>query len=79
MSYKIEKVELPKSVKSSSKVYDDIIAEIIEKEDGSYLITSNKSPTTLYIQLHKRVKGKNNLKLHKIANKVYVEKINLSK
>ena len=77
MDYDIKKVDdLPDRVRLTTGVYEKIIADILSREDGTYLITlgnSNK-PQTILQQLYKRVKGKDGLSVHQITGKVYVVK-----
>ena len=75
MSFKLEKVEPPKKVKTATKVYRDLIASVENKEPGWYKVTiENKKPSSIYQQLFKLCKNKKDLSLHKIANQVYIEK-----
>jgi hypothetical protein len=75
--FKIEKVDaLPSGTRTASKVYNDIVTDINKQPVGVYKITlGNKKPSTLYQQLAKLLKGNKTMKLSKIKNVVYIEKI----
>lgn len=87
MGFNIEKVRsgytieiaksLPMRIRESSGLYENIINDIIDKDDGIYTVTvGTNKPQTIYQQLYKKIKKKKItcLKIHKIANKIYVEK-----
>jgi uncharacterized protein YlzI (FlbEa/FlbD family) len=79
MDYTIDKIdELPKGIRQRVGVYDNLIAEIGKKDAGVYVIAvgTNKAQT-VYQQLYKHIKGKEDLKdlkLHKVSGKVYIVK-----
>lgn len=81
MSYKIEKVEsLPSGARKASKVYDDILNDVSKQSVGCYYISMDgKKINTLFTALAKRMKSHKDLLLHKISDKIYVEKLPASK
>lgn len=81
MSFKIEKVEQPKRVKTATKVYDDLIASMEKKEAGWYKVTiENKKSSTIYQQLSKKMKDKKDMiTLHKVSGEVYIQKLETKK
>jgi hypothetical protein len=74
--FEITKIDkLPEGARQISGVYDNIISEILKKENGSYLVElKGRKSQTLYQQLYKHLKGKEGLKLHRLADKVYIVK-----
>jgi hypothetical protein len=74
--YKIDPVkELPNRVRQTKGTYENIIEDLTLKEEGVYLISvGNNRPETVYQQLHKRIKGREDLKLHLITKNIYIEK-----
>jgi hypothetical protein len=80
--FKIEKVEPVKGTKSVTDVYRKAVNAMAKEPLGWYKITiENKKATTLYQQLHKIIKEKDlkDLKLHKVNNLVYIEKVAIDK
>jgi hypothetical protein len=76
MNYSIERVEgLPNRVRLTKGVYEEVIEDILSREDGAYLIAVGKNkPQTVLQQLYKRIKGREDLKIHQITGKVYIIK-----
>lgn len=80
MSYDIEKVpSLPEGARHYTVgVYDVLLKDIMIKDNGTYLIkVGTNKPQTIYQQLYKHLKGKDDLKclkLHKVSGKVYIVK-----
>jgi hypothetical protein len=74
--YVIEKVDvLPPSKKARATFYDDIINEILQKEQGFYKVTvKDRHVKTVYSSLIKRIKNKP-LKLHIRKNEIFIEKL----
>jgi hypothetical protein len=74
--YVIEKVEtLPPSKKARVTFYDEIINEILQKEQGFYKVTvKDRHVKTVYSSLIKRIKNKP-LKLHTRKNEIYLERL----
>lgn len=84
MSEFIEKVSKPKKTKATTSEYKNIVKAVSDSSIGWYKITLDKNPTTLYLQLHKLIKDRKDLKAHKIKddNKkdiVYLEKVAVKK
>jgi Cdc6-like AAA superfamily ATPase len=74
--YIIEKVDtLPPSKKARVTFYDEIINEILQKEQGFYKVTvKDRHVKTVYSSLIKRIKNKP-LKLHIRKNEIFIEKL----
>jgi hypothetical protein len=74
--YTIEKVQiLPPSKRAKVTFYDDIINEILQKEQGFYKVTvKDRHVKTVYSSLIKRIKNKP-LKLHIRKNEIFIEKL----
>lgn len=74
MDYDIEKVDvLPNRIRQTSGVYESLIEDISKRVDGVYILKVGKNkPQTVYQQVYKRIRGRKDLKLHHIANKVYI-------
>ncbi|MCS7113923.1 MAG: hypothetical protein RMJ15_07060 [Nitrososphaerota archaeon] len=72
-----EPVEPPKIVKAKRVLeYDELIKSISNEPKGWYKINiPNRKPSTVYVALAKRLKGRTDLKLHFINKVVYIEKL----
>ena len=76
MSEYLERVEQPKATRSTTDVYRNIVDASTKKEGGWYKVTlPNKKPATVYQQLYKITKGRKDIKLHKVKDIVYIEKL----
>lgn len=81
MSFKIDQVEkLPTTARAKAKLYDDIVEAIAKKPIGTYRITvENKKTATVYQQIYKLIKDRKDIKLHKIKNEIFIEKLFVKK
>ncbi|MEM3714214.1 MAG: hypothetical protein QXF82_04625 [Nitrososphaeria archaeon] len=72
-----ERVEPPKVVRPRKvPEYEELIKAIENEQVGWYKVNiPNKKPSTVYVALAKRLKGRTNLKLHFINKVVYIEKL----
>jgi hypothetical protein len=78
--FTLEKVEPIKRYRLSGEVYRKALNAVANKEVGWYKITiPDKKVATVYQQLSKIIKNHKDLKLHKIKDVVYIEKISLKK
>jgi 5-carboxymethyl-2-hydroxymuconate isomerase len=74
VEFSVEKVDgLPNRIRKSTGVYERIIADITSKGEGTYRITvGNNKAQTIYQQMFKHLHGREDLKLHKIGDKVFI-------
>ncbi len=77
--YEIKSIEkLPKSLKATGKIYDDMLKDLRKKPVGNYLIEpKNRKPLSVYVALNKKIKENNikDLRLHFLNKEVYVERL----
>jgi len=79
MSFKIKEAvdKLPaKAFPRRVLVYDQLLKALDKKPSGIYPIEiTDRKPTTSYIALSKRLKGRKDLKIHFMDKTVFIEKL----
>ncbi|MEM0007257.1 MAG: hypothetical protein QXR89_03185 [Candidatus Bathyarchaeia archaeon] len=72
-----ERVEPPQIVRPRRVAeYDELIKSIESEPKGWYKVTiPNRKPSTIFVALAKKLRGRRDLKLHFINKTVYIEKI----
>ena len=78
--FSIERVEQPKATRTTTEVYRNVVNAVTKEKDGWYKVTiPNKKTATIYQQLYKIMKGRKDIRLHKIKNEVFIEKLGVKK
>ena len=74
IDFSVEKVDsLPSRKRQSTGIYEGVITDVTSKGEGTYRIkVGNNKPQTIYQQMCKHLHGREDLKLHKIGNEVYI-------
>ncbi|MEM3688207.1 MAG: hypothetical protein QXW80_06855 [Candidatus Micrarchaeia archaeon] len=72
-----ERVEPPQIVRPKKVMeYEELIKAIEGEPKGWYKVTiPNRKPSTIFVALAKKLKGREDLKLHFINKTVYIEKV----
>jgi len=74
--FSLERVEQPKATRTTTDVYRNVVSDATKKEGGWYKVTiPNKKPNTIYQSLYKIIKDRKDIKLHKVKDVVYLEKL----